>query len=67
MESRLLVSRVIAALTEEQRVAIELACYEGMSQSEIAETLGTPLGTIKTRIRDGLIRLKGIIAPRSGN
>jgi RNA polymerase sigma-70 factor, ECF subfamily len=67
MESRLLVSRAIAALTEEQRVAIELAYYEGMSQSEIAETLGTPLGTIKTRIRDGLIRLKGIIAPRSGN
>ncbi len=67
MESRLLVSRAIAALTEEQRVAIELAYYEGMSQSEIAQTLGTPLGTVKTRIRDGLIRLKGIIAPRTGN
>ena len=66
IENRLLVSMAITSLTSEQRVAIEMAYYEGMSQSEIAETLREPLGTIKTRIRNGLIKLKEVLAPKQG-
>ena len=53
--------RVVAALTtlpELQREALVLAYYGGYSQSEIAVLVGAPLGTIKTRMRDGLTRLR---------
>jgi RNA polymerase sigma-70 factor, ECF subfamily len=57
MEARKVVEAV-AALPEAQREAISLAYYGGYSQSEIATLVGAPLGTVKTRMRDGLTRLR---------
>lgn len=52
------VARALQALPELQREALTLAYFGGYSQSEIAAMSGTPLGTIKTRMRDGLSRLR---------
>lgn len=48
----------VQSLPEEHRKVIELAYYQGMSQSEIAEMLHLPLGTVKTRLRTGMLRLR---------
>ena len=53
---------VLAQLPAEQRKALELAYFEGMTHSEIAGKTGEPLGTIKTRIRTGLLALRKAFA-----
>lgn len=55
------VRRCLDGLTELQRESITLAYYGGYSYPQVAGLLGTALGTIKTRIRDGLIRLRDCI------
>lgn len=51
------VHAAVAELPEQERVPLELACWEGRSQSEIAEQLGLPVGTVTTRTRSALARL----------
>jgi RNA polymerase sigma-70 factor (ECF subfamily) len=65
-ERRRLVLAALANLRPEQREAIELAYFRGMSQSEIASELQQPLGTIKTRIRLGMMKLRELLLPLEG-
>ncbi|MFK4729454.1 ECF RNA polymerase sigma factor SigK [Agromyces mediolanus] len=59
------VSVALAELSEAQRTALAMAYYEGKSQSEIAVALELPLGTVKTRLRDGMIRLRHLLGVTS--
>ena len=52
------VRRVLADVPQEQRAALEMAFFEGMTHTEIAQKTGEPLGTIKTRIRTALLALR---------
>ena len=57
IELRAIVEKALATLSDVQRSAISLQ-YSGYTQSEIAERLGVPLGTVKTRVRDGMAQLR---------
>jgi RNA polymerase sigma-70 factor (ECF subfamily) len=58
LERRDQIKMALAQLSAEQRQVIQLAHDRGLSHSEIADELGLPLGTVKTRIRLGLQRLR---------
>src|SRR5207249_1892461 len=55
------VHRALEELPERERVVLELAYWSELSQSEIAESVGIPLGTVKTRTRSGLARLADLL------
>jgi len=62
-ERRKFVQQALAVLTVEQRQAIALAYFYGLSQSEIAQKLQLPLGTVKTKMRLGMMKLREALAP----
>lgn len=62
-EALSLVRAAVASLPSEQRQAIEMAFFNGLTQAEIAEKLGEPLGTVKARIRRGMLKLRDSLQP----
>jgi RNA polymerase sigma-70 factor, ECF subfamily len=62
-EVRSLVAQALGSLPASQREAVELALYDGLSHSEVALKLGEPLGTIKTRIRLAMLKLRDTLRP----
>ena len=58
-----IVQKALASLSPEQRQAIEMAYFGGLSQREIADKIDKPLGTVKTRIRLGMINLRKMLGP----
>ena len=63
-ETSQVVRTALLQLSDEQRQAIEMAYFGSLTQNEIAHALAEPLGTVKARIRRGMIKLKDIIEPK---
>jgi RNA polymerase sigma-70 factor, ECF subfamily len=61
-EQRGLVTKALSQLPDEQKRPLMLAYFDGLTQSEIAARLGAPLGTVKTRMRTGLMNLRELLA-----
>lgn len=57
------VAKCLDALSEQQRTPLKMAYFDGMSQTEIAAALGQPLGTMKDRIRTGMMHLRKCLKP----
>ncbi len=55
--------KMVHTLKDEYKVLVELAYFQGYTQDEISKSLGIPLGTVKTRLRNALIQLRDIIKP----
>lgn len=64
-EQRELVTSALAQLPEEQKRPLMLAYFDGLTQSEIAAKLGSPLGTVKTRMRAGMIKLRELLTGKN--
>jgi RNA polymerase sigma-70 factor (ECF subfamily) len=64
-EQRALVSSALAQLPEEQKRPLVLAYFDGLTQTEIAAKLGAPLGTVKTRMRAGMMKLRELLSGKN--
>jgi RNA polymerase sigma-70 factor (ECF subfamily) len=62
-EERALIDKALSELTPKQRESIELAYFHGLTQTEISNRMNEPLGTVKSWMRAGMIRLREIIGP----
>ena len=63
-EQREVVNNALSQLPEEQKRPLMLAYFDGLTQSEIATRLGAPLGTVKTRMRSGMMKLRELLSAR---
>ncbi len=63
-EKNQILREAVGRLSPEQRKVIEMAFFRGFTQSEIADRLGEPLGTVKARARRGLMKLKELLGPQ---
>jgi len=63
-ETKLTMNSALANLPEGQRRVLELAYFDGLSQTEIAARLKEPLGTVKTRMRSGIQRLRDLLGTK---
>ncbi|MEO8206881.1 MAG: sigma-70 family RNA polymerase sigma factor [Chthoniobacterales bacterium] len=63
-ENSAIIKTAVAQLLPDQRAVIELAYFSGLTQSQIAEELREPLGTVKARIRSAMVKLKEIVSRR---
>lgn len=66
-ERAVVVRAALAQLESNEKTALEMAYYSDLSQSEIATKLGIPLGTVKTRIRSAMIKMRMALAHGRGN